>query len=247
MPTVKACLNGDRGRHQHPGVPLSPSELAEEAAAVEEAVSVVHVHPRDADGFESLRWEDIRAAVVAIRARCPGLVVGVSTREEIVRGPDRLELLRQWSGPPDGPDLASVNWHEPDATEVAAVLAERGIGIEAGLFTPDAARKLSSSLSAGHRPDGLTRVLVEAIPGISPGADGVDAASRILAELPDPPSVDLVVHGEQEWAWPVLRWARQTGRGIRAGLEDMLTGPAGEQVPGNAALLHYALARGTTA
>lgn len=90
---------------------------------------------------------------------------------------------------------------------------------------------------------GLARVLVEAIPGISPGADGVDAARRILAALPDPLDVDLIVHGEQDWAWPVLRWARQTNRGI-AGLEDMLTRPAGGQADSNAALLQAALSIG---
>jgi uncharacterized protein (DUF849 family) len=54
--------------------------------------------------------------------------------------------------------------------------------------------------------------------------------------------------GEQEWAWPVLRWAQDTGLGIRAGFEDMLTGPRGEQVRGNADLLRLALdTKGTTA
>ena len=187
----------------------------------------MHFHPRGADGRESLLWTDVEPAVAAVRARCPGLPLGVATREEIV--PElaaRLAVLRDWAA---GPDFASVNFHEDGAEQVAELLIERGIGIEAGLFTPEAARKFVSWSGP------VVRVLVEALPGISPGATGIEAARATLAELPD--RFDLVVHGENEWAWPVLRWARAQGYGLRAGLEDMLTGPSGEPVTGNAELV----------
>lgn len=227
-PTLKACLNGDRLRADHPAVPVTPEELATAAydAAAAGAVAV-HFHPRGADGKESLAWSDVRPAVVAVRERCPGLALGVATRQEIV--PDlesRLKLLSEWE---PVPDFASVNWHEDGAERVADLLVERGIGIEAGLFTPAAARKFLTWRGS------VVRVLVEALPGISPGSDGVAAAQAILAELPD--TFELVVHGENEWAWPVLEWARANGYGLRAGLEDMLTGPNGETVADNAELV----------
>lgn len=133
-PTLKACLNGDRLRADHPAVPVTPEELATAAydAAAAGAVAV-HFHPRGADGKESLAWSDVRPAVVAVRERCPGLALGVATRQEIV--PDlesRLKLLSEWE---PVPDFASVNWHEDGAERVADLLVERGIGIEAGLFT----------------------------------------------------------------------------------------------------------------
>lgn len=229
-PTLKACLNGDRSRADHPAVPVTPEELA--AAAYDAAAAgavAVHFHPRGPDGKESLAWSDVRPAVVAVRDRCPGLPLGVATREEIV--PDlarRLTLLDEWEAEPD---FASVNWHEEGAEQVADRLVERGIGIEAGLFTPAAARKLLTWRGP------VVRVLVEALPGISPGADGVGAAQAILAELPG--DFELVVHGENDWAWPVLEWARANGYGLRAGLEDMLAGPGGEAVAGNAELVAY--------
>lgn len=239
MTTLKACLNGDRRQSQHPAVPVTPDELAAEAAAAQAAgATVVHLHPRAANGTESLDWSDIQPAIAAVRARCPGLVVGVSTRQEIQ--PDletRRALLAAWSGPPEGPGLASVNWHEEGAEVIAATLAECGVGIEAGLFTADAARKLAST----GLPDGLVRILVEAIPGVSPGNDGIEAARAILAELPGLQSgVDVVVHGEAQWAWPVLPWAHDSGFGIRAGFEDMLTGALGEEVHSNADLIRDA-------
>lgn len=68
----------------------------------------------------------------------------------------------------------------------------------------------------------------------------VDAAGRILAEV-CAGDTDLVVDGEQEWAWPVLCWTLDTDHGFRVGFEDVLTGPDGEQVSGDAELLAAAL------
>jgi uncharacterized protein (DUF849 family) len=226
---IKACLNGDRTRADHPGVPITPEELAREAeAAVQAGAQAIHLHPRGADEKESLRWDDVRTAVEAVQRRCPGVPVGVSTREPIV--PDleqRLGLLSEWSG---GPDFASVNFHEYGAERVADLLIERGIGVEAGLFTPEAARKYV----AWGGP--VVRALVEAIPGISEGPDGVASAQAVLNALP---TTDVLVHGENEWAWPVLRWATTHGYDVRIGFEDVLSGPEGQEVRSNADLLAY--------
>jgi uncharacterized protein (DUF849 family) len=226
---VKVCLNGDRARADHPGVPITAEELAREAErAARAGARAVHLHPRGLDELESLQWSDVRAAVDAVRTACPGVPVGVSTRREII--PDltrRLELIGEWER---GPDFASVNFHEVGAERVADLLMERGIGVEAGLFTPEAARKYV----AWGGP--VVRVLVEAIPGVSPGSDGIAAAQATLAALA---TSDVLVHGENEWAWPVLRWATQQGYGVRVGLEDMLTGPEGQQVGSNAELLGF--------
>jgi uncharacterized protein (DUF849 family) len=52
---VKACLNGARTPEEHPGVPLSPAELAADAKAVRKAGAfAVHVHPRDGHGAQTL-------------------------------------------------------------------------------------------------------------------------------------------------------------------------------------------------
>lgn len=136
---VKACLNGDRSRAEHPAVPVTPADLAEAAYdAVVAGADAVHFHPRGADERESLRWSDVEPAVAAVRERCPGLALGVSTRQEIEPDLDqRLALIGEWTGP----DFASVNWHEEGAERVAELLVERGIGVEAGLFTPAAARR----------------------------------------------------------------------------------------------------------
>jgi uncharacterized protein (DUF849 family) len=192
------------------------------------------VHPRDASGAQSLGVRDVTAAVAAIRAAVPRVPVGVSTLDAIAGG-RTVELVRRWPAPPVGPDFASVNWHEPAAPLLAAALHDGRIGMEAGLFTAAAA--------TGFRARGLpaVRVLVEAVPGVAPGEDGVAAARAVLAALGSPARADVVVHGEDAWAWPVLRWAAAEGWGIRAGLEDMLEGPQGERVADNAELIAYAV------
>src|SRR5262250_3343211 len=77
---MKACLNGRRSRTDHPAVPVTPAELAASAAgAVAAGAEAVHMHTRGVDGQESLRAEDVAAAVTAVRQACPGTPVGVTT------------------------------------------------------------------------------------------------------------------------------------------------------------------------
>src|SRR5438309_9090907 len=52
---IKACLNGARRRQEHPAIPVTPDELAAESRrAVEARAGALHVHPRAADGSQTL-------------------------------------------------------------------------------------------------------------------------------------------------------------------------------------------------
>lgn len=229
---LKACLNGTRRRDEHPAVPLTPAELAADAVrCVTAGVAAVHVHPRDASGAESLGPAVIAEAVTAIRDARPGLPVGVSTGAWIVPDPaERVAAVRAWTVLPD---FASVNAHEPGAAEVAAALHERGVMVEAGLWTPaavDAWRRWSA-------PTG--RILVECM------AEQVETAladaTAILAALPGehPP---VLLHGEGPATWPVYAEAVRRGLHTRIGLEDTLLLPDGTQAPDNATLVTTARA-----
>ena len=89
---LKVCLNGARRRHDHPAVPVSPTELAASATqAVAAGAGAVHVHPRGPDGAESLDAGPIGDAVAAIRA-ATGAPVGVSTGAWFL--PDAADRLR---------------------------------------------------------------------------------------------------------------------------------------------------------
>ncbi|MDG4785771.1 3-keto-5-aminohexanoate cleavage protein [Micromonospora sp. WMMD1102] len=231
---LKACLNGGVRRAEHPAVPISPAELAADAARCRlVGAGAVHVHPRDRDGRESLAGADVAAAVGAIRRACPGLPVGVSTGAWIEPDPAaRVAAVRGWTVLPD---FASVNAHEPGAELVAAALHERGVGVEAGVWTVEAA--------ANHRRWRVPclRVLVECMR--PEPADALADAVAILGTLPDdaPP---VLLHGEGPATWAVLADAVRRGLATRIGLEDIRTLPDGSPAPGNAELVAAAVALG---
>jgi uncharacterized protein (DUF849 family) len=77
---LKAAINGRRTQSEHPAVPINPGQQAREAAiAVAAGAGAIHVHPRNASGFESLTSGDVAASLQAIRAACPTVSIGVST------------------------------------------------------------------------------------------------------------------------------------------------------------------------
>jgi uncharacterized protein (DUF849 family) len=135
---LKACLNGSRLPLEHPQLPVTPEQLASESRAVVTAgASALHVHPKDAQGNDSLDDVHVSSTVRAIRAAVPGVAVGITTGAWAARDPrDRVNAVRGWV---DLPDFASVNWHEPGAEQVAEALLARGIGVEAGLWDEEAA------------------------------------------------------------------------------------------------------------
>ncbi|WP_432904807.1 3-keto-5-aminohexanoate cleavage protein [Micromonospora matsumotoense] len=231
----KASLNGTRSRAEHPAVPLTAAELAADAVrCAARGVTAVHVHPRDADGAESLAPPVIAGAVTAIRAARPGLPVGVSTGAWIAPDPaDRVAAVRAWSVLPD---FASVNAHEDGAEAVAVALHERGVLVEAGLWTVDAVR----AWRRWRVPAG--RLLVECLAD-DPARALADAADLLATLAPgDPPAL---LHGEGVATWPVFAEAVRRGLDTRIGLEDTLHLPDGSPARDNAALVTCARAWGT--
>lgn len=54
-PYLKACINGARTPGQHPGLPVTPQQLADAALAAHRAGAfAVHLHAKTADGVDSL-------------------------------------------------------------------------------------------------------------------------------------------------------------------------------------------------
>ncbi|MGM1060463.1 3-keto-5-aminohexanoate cleavage protein [Saccharothrix sp. Mg75] len=232
---LQACLNGARVPGDHPNLPITPQQLAADAAACAElGVSAFHLHPRDVVGLEVLAGPEVATAVAVVRAAVPGAEIGVTTGAWVVPDPvRRAELLRGWAGLAAGrPDVASVNVHEEGWRGCAAALREAGVGIELGVFHEAAARTL---LDAGL-PPGTVRVLAEVRP------EGTTGDAERLLDLLAPLGAPVLLHGEDDSAWPVLDLALARGLDTRVGLEDTLLGRDGETGLTNAQLV--ALARG---
>ncbi|BBY31843.1 3-keto-5-aminohexanoate cleavage protein [Mycolicibacterium sediminis] len=229
---VKACINGARTPDQHPGLPVTPDELAEAALRAHEAgAKAVHLHPKTPDGTDSLEPDVVAAAVEAVRTAVPGLPLGVTTGFWAM--PDvhaRRHAVEGWTVLPD---FASVNWHEPGSAELAQVLRDKGLGVEIGLFHADAVASWAESEMVDH----AMRVMIEL-----QGDDDVAVANEMLALVRAAGSpAPVLLHGLDESCWPLLEHAGACGAQTRIGMEDTLRLPDGSVAPDNAALVAAAV------
>lgn len=230
---LKACLNGGVLRHEHPAVPITPAEVAADAVRCESVgAAAVHVHPRDEEGRETLAAEAVDATVAALRRACPELPVGVSAGAWMAPDPgERVAAIESWRVLPD---FASVNAHEEGAERVAAALHARGIGVEAGLWTPAAV----AAYQAWRVP--CVRLLLECM---EPEEERALANAHAMLDAlgTDGP---VLLHAEGPAVWAVLREAMRRGLHARVGLEDTRTMPDGTMAPDNRALVEVALTFG---
>ena len=233
---LAAALNGSRSATEHPNIPRTPDELAEAArASVVEGAQVLHLHPYDSAGAETLDPEPCAAALRAVRALRPGIPVSLSTSAGIEPDPQRRrEMVASWTVLPE---LVTSNQGEPGIRELCDELIARGVGIEAGLLsTADAELFVGSGLA-----DRCVRALVE--PLDSDPAQAVQHAAKMEEVLLGAGiSLEQVHHGDGVASWAVNERALERGHGIRTGLEDTTVLPDGRPAADNAALVRAAAA-----
>jgi uncharacterized protein (DUF849 family) len=229
---LQAALNGPWTKADHHAVPISAQELARDAAAcVAAGAKAIHLHPRDQDGIERLDAEIVDRVAATVRDAC-GVPVGVSTGAWIE--PDvrrRTALVGAWSGP----DYASVNVSEDGAEQIMRALLDAGVGIEAGVWTVEDARRLADRGLGGQ----VTRVLVEPV-DVDP-RDAVALVDDIHRALDRAGiSAPRLQHGDGDATWVLIEDAVRRGLDTRVGLEDTQYDPDGERVASNEALVRFA-------
>ncbi|HEY4021965.1 MAG TPA: 3-keto-5-aminohexanoate cleavage protein [Pseudonocardiaceae bacterium] len=233
---LQCCLNGTRAIADHPALPVSPAQIADDVVSLATVgVRSVHIHPRDLTGLEALAGPRIAPTVARLHSVAPGVGVGVTTAAWIE--PDtsaRIDLLAGWGRLGTGrPDFASVNVHEDGWLAACELLTSAKIGIELGVFHLDAA----TALRAAGLPAGTVRVLVEVQPDEPLAA--LAELDRLLDEL-SWLDVPILAHGEEGGAWPVLLEASRRGLDTRIGLEDVLVLPDGSPAHDNLDLVRAA-------
>lgn len=232
---VQACINGSRNPDFHPLFPSTVEDMVRDAVAVVEAgAAELHVHPRDRAGRETLAAVD--ETVAAIRQRCPGTFIGVSTGAWIEGNEERTrEAIAGWHVLPD---YASVNLSETDAPGVMDLLHRKGIGVEAGLATVADAERFVKT----EGRDRVLRILVE-LDHESDDEEAMRSCDGILSLLR---KVDvkrpILLHGYDQTVWPFVRRARLEHLSTRVGLEDGKHLPNGEIARDNAELVSAAVA-----
>jgi uncharacterized protein (DUF849 family) len=234
VPLLKACLNGSRSLDEHPAVPRTPEELAVDGrASVGAGARVLHLHPYDEEGAETLAAEPCAAALRAVRAACPGIPISLSTSAEIEADPRRrLELVAGWT---ELPELVTANQGEPGIVELCEHLIGRGVGIEAGLLELEDAHAFVAAGIAGR----CVRVLVEPL---DTDPETAVAHAAAMEEVVTQAGIDLeqVHHGDDLATWHVMRRGASRGHGIRVGLEDTTVLPDGRRPADNAELVRVA-------
>lgn len=235
---LQACLNGARPRSDHPQIPCSPAEIATDARECQTAgAESIHIHVKNHNALDTIDPRYVDPTIAAVRSACTGLPVGVTTGAWIQPDPQqRCAAIRAWNRLPD---FASVNWHEDGANLVASTLLERGIDVEAGLWGSYAVDTwLRSPL---HRA--CKRVLLELPRGLKK-TEAYESAAVLLQSLDQRcHDVSILLHGEQDTAWPAVDYAANQKLSTRIGFEDTLTLPDGAPAASNAALVAAALTR----
>ena len=92
-------------REQHPGLPVTPAEIADSAIESAEAgAACVHIHVREDDGTPSCRGELYEEVFTRIRARSDVLICGTTGS-----GGGRFNGAERFTALPYLPDLVSFD------------------------------------------------------------------------------------------------------------------------------------------
>ncbi|MFJ9551030.1 3-keto-5-aminohexanoate cleavage protein [Streptomyces erythrochromogenes] len=256
-------VNGSRGAGDGPAVPLSPQDLAESAVrAVAAGAGEVLVHPRTPCGRESLSPRVVGPVLEVLRDAGVGVPLTVPASSAAEPDPaERPARVRAWTVLPD---RAVVHFAEPGAAELAEVLLERGVLVDAvaplgGAAGPEPLERLRAWLVRSPGGDrGGVRVVAEIVAG-NTGKTGkagpADERATGPAPLPTgpaplptgPASLPTGLHGLAPQAvllfgrdgasWPVLRLAARCGTAARTGVGDVLHLPDGRPARSNAELV----------
>lgn len=215
-------------------MPHTPDELAREGRdAARAGARVLHLHPYDDSGAETLAAVPCAEALRAVRVACPGIPISLSTSADIEADPERrLALVAGWT---ELPELVTANQGEAGIVELCEQLLARGVGIEAGLLELSDAHRFAAAGLAGH----CTRLLVEPLDA-EPEVAVAHAAAMEQAIADAGIGLEQVHHGDGVATWHVMRRGADRGHGIRVGLEDTTVLPDGSRPEGNGDLVRAA-------
>jgi uncharacterized protein (DUF849 family) len=164
--------------------------------------------------------------------------LGLTTGAWIVPGRTaRIAMIREW----EGVDCATVNLSEAGFEQLMSAMLEVGIGIDVGLWAPV---EMDSLLRSGLLPR-VQRVSIELDPGEPYFLEGdpSDLAQQVNDLLDDAGSTcPRLMHGMNDWTWPLVEDAFRRGHDTRVGFEDSVLLPNGTKADNNAQLVEAAVA-----
>ncbi len=219
-----AICGAETMKNQNPAVPYSADELAVEAArCFEEGARVIHLHVRKPDGTPTQDRETFRAAIAAIRAAAPDVIIQTSTGgavgmtvEERTQPLDlRPEFCTLTTGTCNFGDEVFENSF-PMIRSIAAKAAANGVRMEIEAFDAGFVDNALRLAKDGVIPAPLHFDFVLGVPGAMTGTDDrLDFMKSII-----PAEATWMVAGVGRFEIPLARAAIAGGGHVRVGLED---------------------------
>jgi len=250
MVITAALVGAETTRQQTPHLPISPQEIAEDAARAREAgAALVHLHVRNPDGSPSQSPELFRAAIREIRKRCDVLIqtstggaVGMGVDERCgpltLEGADKPEMATLTTGSVNFGD--DVFWNPRSLVrEIARRIRGAGIKPEIECFDAgmvDEARQLAREGLIDF-PAHFDFVL--GVPGAL--AARAEALDFLIASLPEQCTWTVAAMSRHEL--PFVELAAEKGGNARVGLEDNIYLAKGVLAKGNHELVAEAARR----
>jgi len=263
---LTAAVTGNLTRpDQHPGLPITPAQIAQAALdAASAGAAVVHLHVRDPEtGKGSMRLELYREVVERIRDKNEALILNLTTGEggrfipsdqdprmaapgSTLCAPElrvaHVEALK--------PDICTLDFNTMWSGQASVINSPRNLEIMAARIAAAGVRPEIEIFDSGDLhmakyflDKGLLAgpLLVQMVLGVRFGAVASPATmAYLVGELP--PDTIWAAFGIGRMAFPMLAQAFLLGGHVRIGMEDTLHTAQGALCKGNGELVEKAVA-----
>jgi len=237
---INAALTGSvHGKENNLYLPVTPAEIAEDAfKAAEAGASIVHIHARDQNGYNTLEPSVYSEIILRIRQKYTDLIICVSTTGRMGGSKEQRAAVLYLDGDAK-PDMASLtlgsmnfrreaNINPPETIQfLAEVMHKQGIKPETESFDLgmlDFARHLV------HNNYLQLPLYNNSILGAGSTLSAREANAKTLKNgLP----VDTcwAVTGLGRYQQRMIKWAVKNGAHVRVGLEDNLYSDPEKKTP----------------
>lgn len=251
-------------RDQHPGLPITPSEIANAALdAAKEGAAIVHLHARDpVTGKGSMNFDYYQDIVERIRERNEELIINLTTGEggRFIPGIENPQVAAEGSTltTPENrvahverlkPDICTLDFNTMWSGQAAVinsprnlqVMAERiyaaGVKPEIEIFDSGDLQLVKHFVDQGILK---TPLMVQMVLGARFSAIASPATMAYLVSLLPPESI-WAGFGIGRMEFPMVAQAWLLGGHVRVGMEDNLYIGRGQLVRDNAELVERAV------
>jgi 3-keto-5-aminohexanoate cleavage enzyme len=240
-----AIVGAELTRAQTPHLPITPQEVADEAARCREAgAAVIHLHVRNPDGSNTQSSERFAEVIEAIRAKCDCIIqpstggaVGMSIQERSGPLACRPEMATLNCGTINFGDDVFVN-SRPDIRKLASAIRAAGAIPELECYEVGHVEEALGLAAEGTLVRPLHFQFVLGVKGAIPAREDVVQYLRSLLPVDATWAVAATGRAQQ----PMTELAMRLGGHARVGLEDNIYLSKGVLSEGSAPLVARAAA-----